>query len=69
MPDYVLFAKGVLGSAIVAGLVLLFAARLGQGPRAWLLKTGWIVALGAGIYAGCGVLGLWSRWSVVRRWP
>jgi hypothetical protein len=57
MPDYPLMAAALLVSAVTAAVVLLVVARL--GPR-----IAWILGLGAGIYAGCAVLGMTPRWPI-----
>jgi hypothetical protein len=62
MPDFVLFAKALLVSAVTAGLTLLLVAWPERNARPWRLRAGWIAGLAAGIYAGCGVLDQWPRW-------
>ena len=62
MPDFLLFAKAILVSAVTAGLMLLVVTWPGRPSRSWRRSAGWILALGAGIYAGCGVLDEWPRW-------
>lgn len=62
MPDVVLMTQHLLLAAIVGGVVLLVIARPGANPAPWRLAAGWIGGLGAGIYAGCGLLGDWPRW-------
>ena len=62
MPDFVLMGQSLLLAAIVAGLVLLVIARPGVDHPRWQLAVGWVGGLGAGIYAGCGLLGEWPRW-------
>jgi hypothetical protein len=58
MPDFPLMGAALLVSAVTAALTLLAAA--------WLLrlKIGWVLGLGAGIYAGCAVLGVVPRWPI-----
>jgi hypothetical protein len=58
MPDFTLIGAALLVSAVTAALTLLVAA--------WTLrlKSGWILGLGAGIYAGCAVLGMVPRWPI-----
>ncbi len=62
MPDFVLFAKALLVSAVTAGLTLLLVAWPRRTARPWRRSAGWIAGLAAGIYAGCGVLDEWPRW-------
>ena len=62
MPNFVLMMQSLLLAAIVGGVVLLVIARSGANPAPWRLAAGWIGGLGAGIYAGCGLLGDWPRW-------
>jgi hypothetical protein len=59
MPDFTLMGAALLVSAVTAALTLLVAA--------WplRLKIGWVLGLGAGIYAGCGVLGMVPRWPIL----
>ena len=57
MPDYSLMGAAFLVSAVAAAMTLLIAA--------WLrLRIGWILGYGAGIYAGCAVLGLIPHWPM-----
>ncbi|HVS34844.1 MAG TPA: hypothetical protein VMS17_04625 [Gemmataceae bacterium] len=62
MPDYNLMALALAVSAAVAGMVLLAAAWPWRKPHRPRLRLGWVFGLGAGIYAGCLVLGQWPRW-------
>jgi hypothetical protein len=65
MPGFLLFAKAMLVSAVTAGLMLLVVGWPGRTSRSWRRSAGWILALGAGIYAGCGVLDEWPRWPAL----
>jgi hypothetical protein len=58
MPDYTLMVAALLVSAVTAALTLLAAA--------WLLRLqiGWVLGFGAGIYAGCAVLGMVPHWPI-----
>ncbi len=58
MPDYNLMAAALLVSAVTAALTRLVVARRLR-PR-----IAWILGLGAGVYAGCGVLGMVPRWPI-----
>ena len=62
MPDFVLFAKAILVSAVAAGLIVRVAAGPTKTAAAWRMSVGSILGIAAGIYAGCGVLGEWPRW-------
>ena len=64
MPDYPLMGAAVCVSALVGAFVLLLAAWPWRKPHPLRCKIGWVLALGAGFYAGCGVLGQWPRWPI-----
>jgi hypothetical protein len=59
MPDLPLTGAAVLASAVAAALPLLLAA---WARRPLLLRLGWVLGMGAGVYAGCAVLALRPRW-------
>lgn len=58
MPDFNLIGATLLVAAGTAALTLLAAA--------WLfrLQIGWVLGFGAGVYAGCAVLGMVPRWPI-----
>ncbi len=62
MPDYTLMGLALAVSAAPAALALLAAAWPWRKPHPRRLRVGWVLGLGAGIYAGCIVLGQWPRW-------
>src|SRR5687768_4072494 len=62
MPDFVLLAQALLVSSVVAGAVQLVVAGTARQTNSWRSRVGWIWGLGAGICAGCAVLGQWPRW-------
>jgi hypothetical protein len=43
-------------------LLVLAAAWPWRQPHSLRLRLGWVLGLGAGLYAGCAVLGQWPRW-------
>ncbi len=57
MPDYPLMVAALLVAAVTSALTLLVAVR-------FRLRIGWVWGYGAGIYTGCGVLGMAPRWSI-----
>jgi hypothetical protein len=62
MPDFLLLAEAIFISTVVAGMVLLATTWPGRSCAAWRRRVGWILALAAGFYAGCGVFGELPRW-------
>jgi hypothetical protein len=65
MADYVLFGKALLAAAVTAGLTLLLISWPVRMPPPWRVRTGLVFGLGAGIYAGCAVVGHWPRWPAL----
>ncbi len=62
MPDFNLMGVAVLASFAAAAVPLLLAAWPWRKSHPLRLRLGWVLGLGAGTYAGCGVLGQWPRW-------
>jgi hypothetical protein len=62
MPDSTLMGVALAVSAVVAALTLLLAAWPWRRPHPARRRAGWALGLGAGMYAGCAVLGQWPRW-------
>ena len=62
MPDYTLMGLALAVSAAAAAVTFLLAAWPWRKPHPLRRRVGWVLGLGAGIYAGCCVLGQWPRW-------
>jgi hypothetical protein len=62
MPDSTLMGAAVAISAVAAALTWLLAALPWRKPHPARRRAGWALGIGAGMYAGCGVLGQWPRW-------
>ena len=62
MPDFPLMGLALLVSAGAAALTLLLLAWPWRKPHPLCLRFGWVLALGVGIYAGCGAMGQRPRW-------
>jgi hypothetical protein len=65
MPDFLLIGKAVAASALTAAVILLLMAWPWRSPHPVRLRLGWVLGLGAGIYAGYAVLDQWPRWPPV----
>lgn len=62
MPDFTRMGEAVAVSAAAATLTLLLLAWPWRKGHPLRRRAAWVLALGAGFYAGCGVLGQWPRW-------
>jgi hypothetical protein len=65
VPDFLLIGKAVAASAVTAAVILLLLAWPWRSPHPVRLRLGWVLGLGAGIYAGYAVLDQWPRWPPV----
>lgn len=65
MADYVLFGKAILTAAVTAGLTLLLISWPVRTPPAWRVRTGFVLGIGAGIYAGCAVVDQLPCWPAL----
>src|SRR6516225_9134196 len=65
MPDFLLIGKAVAASAVTAAVILLLLAWPWRAPHPVRLRLGWVLGLGAGLYAGCAVLDQWPHWPAV----
>jgi hypothetical protein len=64
MPDPILMAQAMGGALLASAVVLALLTWCGRRrtTRSSWVDAGWVLGLGAGIYVGCWMLGLWPHW-------